>query len=243
MFCHENWLTQRYGPKLYSEEDEELIIRDFFHDRRGGYFADIGSGHFRNHSTTYYLEKALGWHGLAVDANCAFGDDYSLYRRHTRFFCYFVGAKSDTRVEFFIQPANLRLSTGDAALASRWFTFQKTSVPSITLDDLLNLAGAAHIDFLSMDIERGEPAALSGFDIERYRPEFVCIESYPEVREQILDYFFRFRYVIVRTYDGLDSRNLYFAPRERAAGPAETSPLLEFRLKRTSIRSNSAGEF
>jgi hypothetical protein len=40
-FCvaRTNWLAEKYGPKLFSENNEELIIRDFFSDRRGGRFA------------------------------------------------------------------------------------------------------------------------------------------------------------------------------------------------------------
>lgn len=48
------------GKKLYSQYDEELIIRDFFNDRRGGVFVDVGCYHYKDISTTYYLEKHLG---------------------------------------------------------------------------------------------------------------------------------------------------------------------------------------
>ena len=54
------------GEKLYSQHDEELLIRHFFGDRRGGFFLDVGAGHYRRNSTTYYLEKHLGWSGVAV---------------------------------------------------------------------------------------------------------------------------------------------------------------------------------
>ncbi len=38
------------GKKFYSEYNEELIIRDFFNDRRGGIFVDIGCAHYKNGS-------------------------------------------------------------------------------------------------------------------------------------------------------------------------------------------------
>lgn len=34
------------GQKLYSQHDEELIIRHFFDDRRDGFFVDVGSFHW-----------------------------------------------------------------------------------------------------------------------------------------------------------------------------------------------------
>jgi len=57
-----------YGEALYSQDDEETLIRAFFADHRGGSFLDVGAGDPIRDSTTYYLEKHLGWHGIAVDA-------------------------------------------------------------------------------------------------------------------------------------------------------------------------------
>ena len=63
-----------------------------------------------------------------------------------------------------------------------------------------------------MDIELSEPKALAGFTIERFKPELVCIEAHPEVRQQILDYFARHQYVVVAKYLRADDKNLYFTP-------------------------------
>ena len=64
----DDWLRQRYGPSKWSYNAEEWIVRDFFEDRRDGIFVDIGSADARTSSNTYYLESALGWSGVAVDA-------------------------------------------------------------------------------------------------------------------------------------------------------------------------------
>ena len=79
-------LVQKYGPKLYSQGNEELVIRDFFQDRRGGVFVDIGASQYKTNSTTYYLEHHLEWTGIAVDAICDYRKDYEIYRKGTRFF-------------------------------------------------------------------------------------------------------------------------------------------------------------
>jgi hypothetical protein len=63
-----------------------------------------------------------------------------------------------------------------------------------------------------MDIELSEPKALAGFDIRRFKPQLVCIEAHPEVRQQILDYFAANRYVIIGKYLRADDKNLYFMP-------------------------------
>jgi hypothetical protein len=56
------------GKALYSQGKEELIIRDFFKDRRDGVYVDLGCWQWETASTTLYLERHLGWSGLAIDA-------------------------------------------------------------------------------------------------------------------------------------------------------------------------------
>ena len=76
----------RTQKKLYSQNDEELIIRDFFGDRKGGFFVDVGCADYRYNSTTYYLEKHLNWSGIAVDALDEYRQGYFNNRPNTKFF-------------------------------------------------------------------------------------------------------------------------------------------------------------
>lgn len=211
-----DWLYEIHGPKFYSQRNEELIIRDFFYDRRNGFFVDVGASHYKDFSTTYYLEKVLGWTGIAVDAGPDYAPLYRKHRKNTRFFCFFVADKSDALVDFFMSPLNKFLSSSSEEwlieVPKKPIPYQKTQVPTITLDDLLGRAGILGFDFLSMDIELAEPAALAGFSIEKHRPSLVCIEVHKQVQQEILDYFSRHHYKIIRRYEGLDPLNLYFTP-------------------------------
>lgn len=90
---------------------------------------------------------------------------------------------------------------------------REVEVETITLDDLLDREGVERIDFLSMDIEQGEPAALAGFDIQRFGPRLVCIEAAPGVREAIQRYFDRNGYRRIESYLEHDARNWCFTPR------------------------------
>ena len=63
-----------------------------------------------------------------------------------------------------------------------------------------------------MDIEEPEPAALAGFDIERFRSELVCIEASPSIQAAILGYFRQHGYVRIDRYLEFDYVNWYFTP-------------------------------
>jgi len=201
--------------KLYSQKDEELIIRDFFDDRKGGFFVDVGSFHWRDYSTTYFLEKHLGWSGIAIDAQAGFAEGYKQNRPNTKFFSYAITDKSG-------ETLKLHLALGASSLDPEWHKkflkvgqedhqVRAVDVPTITLNDLLQQNGVEKIDFLSMDIEGAELAALAGFDIEKYRPELVCIEAGPERRERLAAYFDQHAYE--RIDEKRDYANWYFRPK------------------------------
>jgi FkbM family methyltransferase len=209
----------RYAPKVYSEGNEEVIIRHFFADRRNGFFLDVGAYHYKDKSNTYYLEKNLGWRGIAVDANAEFGPGYLENRPNTRFFALFVSDRSDDKADFYIvrDPGHLTKSTAVPSFIEGRQS-EKIAVPTIRLDDLLAKLGVTKIDFFSLDIELWEPHALAGFDIEKYRPILVCVEAHPPVRQQLLKYFGEHSYMRLDQYLLFDKRNWYFAPE---AGPHE----------------------
>jgi hypothetical protein len=165
----------------------------------------------------------LGWSGIAIEPLRQFEADYATHRPLTRFFPYFVADKSDEQVRMYTLPENFLVASSDRTFVER-FGEDPTEVvtPTITLNDLFEREKVTAVDFMSMDIELSEPRALAGLDIDRYRPTLVCIEAHPEVRQQILDYFTRHRYVIVGKYLRIDDSNLYFTPLE--SQPAAAPP-------------------
>jgi FkbM family methyltransferase len=208
---------QRYGPDHYSEREEEWLIRDYFNDRRGGFFVDVGANHYRHASKTYYLESKLQWSGLAIEPQEEFGPEYAQYRTRTRFLPFFVSDVSNETARLYILEKKSMVASADGAFVQKFGKpAEVRPVPTIRLTDLLDAHGIRNVDFLSMDIELHEPRALEGFDIERFRPSLVCIEALLPVRQQILTYFAKHHYVLVGKYVWVDLENLYFAPLDRA---------------------------
>jgi len=204
-------LRKKYGPERSTQNFEEWIIRDYFQDRRGGTFLDVGANHYQRENNTYYLETSLGWSGIAIDALPEFGPDYVAHRPRTRFVALFASDTVGGKVQFFVPPGNNLVAS-----SSREFTIREgeegraIEVPTTTLNAVLDQAQISRVDFMSMDIELAEPKALAGFDIDRFQPAFVCIEAHPDVRQEILNYFASHRYVLAGKYLRADPLNLYF---------------------------------
>lgn len=211
-------MLYRYFPKPLSQGYEEVLIRDYFQDRRDGFLLDVGASHFRDRSTTHYLDVALGWRGIAVDAIAEFAEGYALHRPRTKYFAAFVSDRSDENVDFIVNRENSRLSTADEKTASYFKgATEVRELSTVTLDDLLDAEGVREIDLLSMDIELWEPKALAGFDIERFRPELVVIEFHEPIRDQLKEYFASHGYAQIEKYTRWDGRNAYYVPADDLA--------------------------
>ena len=205
-------LEQRYGPSKHSEHADEWILKDFFGDRRAGVFVDVGANDYQRFSNTYYLETARGWSGLAIEPQAKFAADYTAHRPRTTFVPLFVSDESNREAVLHV-PSNDLVASGDDSFA-RSFSgpTTPTRVNTATLDDILDRFGVTQVDFLTMDIELAEPAALKGFSIRRFNTRLACVEAHPSVRQRILDYFAANGYVVAGKYLRADDANLWFVP-------------------------------
>lgn len=205
---------------LYSTGREELIIRDFFQDRRGGFFLDVGCAHPIKASNTFYLEKHLGWSGMAVDALPELALKWRRNRPASKFFNYLVTDHLDTTEAFYRAESRVKdissVEKPAAGPGGKPVRSEEIRVPTITLTKLLERNGVSRIDFLSMDIEGHEPLALAGFDVERFRPQLACVEAKPRNRERIQKYFAGHGYRQLDRYLEYDKTNYYFAPKPQA---------------------------
>lgn len=203
---------QRYGPRE-SQFGEEWLIRDFFQDRRAGVFVDVGAADARKWSTTYRLETLLGWSGVAIEPQPQYGEGFARLRPRTRLIQAFVSDKAGSSQVLWIPEKYPGLATFDRRyLDSLGLKSAPLEVPTVTLTQVLEKEGVSVVDFLSMDIEQAEPQALTGFDIDRFKPALVCIEAHDATRQWILDYFARHDYVLVGRYSRLDPVNYWFVP-------------------------------
>ncbi|MBU6162479.1 MAG: FkbM family methyltransferase [Myxococcales bacterium] len=68
------------------------------------------------------------------------------------------------------------------------------------------------VDFVSLDIEEHEPAALRAFDLQRYAPRLLCIEAHGRTQDAIYEWMVTHGYRRIDSYLAYDSVNWYFEP-------------------------------
>lgn len=218
---HIFFLLRRYGPirffqfaasELYarvwryrvvhsfSQSGEDLILDRFTGHKNRGLYVDIGAyDPYRFSNTMRFYER--GWRGINIEPD------------HERFKRFLFSRSKDTNLNigiankkgsltyFIIDPPTL--STFVQAQAKEYvksgFVLKETKkIPVAPLTEVLaKHAGNKHIDFLTLDVEGFEMDVLKSNDWERFRPEFLCIETAVKNKKKIEGFLKKTDYALV----------------------------------------------
>lgn len=167
----------------FSISGEDLVLRKQFKEKllRGepGFYADFGSADPRIGSNTY-LYYACGWNGICVDANPDIAPAYKVYRPRDTFINAAI-APNDAPAFFAKGIGNVGSSRIVTTAQAPSDAFEQPAPVSntISLRDVFDrhLPSGQKIDFMSMDLEGGEPWALRSNDWGKYRPEVIVLET------------------------------------------------------------------
>lgn len=143
-------------------------------------------------SNTYYLERFRGWTGVLIEPIPTLAEQCKTRRPKSRVYqCALVGDEHPT-AEVVVTYADM---FSEIAVDGRprpqsvwdWDEPYDIAVPARTLSDVLTDARTAHVDFLSLDVQGFEAAALSGLDLERWAPRIMLIEIVDDDAQRAVD--------------------------------------------------------
>ena len=206
--------------KLYSFFDEELIIRDFFQDRKGGFFVDVGCAWPIKANNTYYLEKHLGWTGIGIDALNDYAAKWKEKRPNSKFFNFLVTENSEGSGSFYksermgLSSTNQKVANGSQFPMGSRAKAEEIQVPKVCLNDLFDREGIKKIDLLALDIEGHELKALEGLDLERFSPELIVVETGFDFKGKLTKYLKKHGYQKIQRYEPFDEINTYYSRKQ-----------------------------
>jgi FkbM family methyltransferase len=156
---------------------EKQLVWEFFGRRPGGFFVEVGANDPRSGSQTWLLEQN-GWRGILVEPQAALCEKLRRERKNSTVFQVACSGPEREGEAVLHIGAESGVSTLEKQRDSHGTQFIGTErVRITTLDKVLNEAGAASIDFLSLDVEGHEIEVMRGFDFEKFRPELILIED------------------------------------------------------------------
>ena len=226
-----------------SQNGEDRWLDSHFGGRRSGFFVEVGAYDGVRLSNTYHFEKN-GWTGVLVEADPEMAERCRRERPRSLTFQCAVGAPDTTgEISFFKVAGGEAYSTTSLTAAHRdrldrlGLSWKEVRVPVRTLDSILEEAHASRIDFVSIDVEGGEFAVLRGFDIRRWKPGVVIVETNTAVRDRdIRRYFVSNGYAYHRSIDVND----FYLPAENGAVPGgvlDATRYLQHRVARRLART------
>jgi FkbM family methyltransferase len=168
-----------------SQAGQDAVVDALFRGKEGGTFADIGGFDGVKGSNTLFFEQRRGWTGLLVEP---VPEQRAKAARARRCPCLpFAVAAEDGEADFIAVRAGFTQMSGlagsyDPHLLARVRADPRhreaaLRVETRTLSRLLTEAGLPHPDFVSLDVEGGEEAALRAFPFERHRVGAWAIEN------------------------------------------------------------------
>jgi FkbM family methyltransferase len=137
-------------------------------------------------------------------------------RPRSKFFSYLVSTTSGDNATFYKSEdtgiSSVHPHSADGTSFGPFFgkTMQteEIHVPTISLNDLLDHEGINSINLLSIDVEGHEMEVLAGFDLNRFSPDLIVIETWD--KEPVLQHLGRYGYHPIKRYAPLDKVNMYF---------------------------------
>ena len=160
--------------KSYSGNYVDLVIEEFFKNKKKGIYIDVGCRHPFISNNTYKLYKK-GWRGINIDLDYTFIDSFNFHRPNDCNMNVAVSDKIGTQKMYFHHERSsintLEVTRGNRASETR-------DVKTTTLNNIIeNSKFSDHqIDFISIDVEGFELNVLKGFDLKKYKPKILTIE-------------------------------------------------------------------
>jgi len=197
--------------KSYSQEGEDMVLNKLLEGEKNGFYIDIGAHHPKRFSNTYFFYKK-GWSGINIDAKPGSMRFFNKDRPRDTNIEVGVSSKEET-INFYIfnEPA---LNTFDENLANsrtndKYYIIETISVKCMTLNDILiqYLPANIKISFLTIDIEGYDLKVLATNDWNKYRPEYLIVESYELYVDKVIENNI-YKYLIDKNYK-LISKSYY----------------------------------
>ena len=167
----------------YSQWGEDIFIKDYFRDKKKGFYVDIGSFHPIMYNNTCGLFN-IGWSGINIDLNQTSIDLFNIIRPNDHNICAALSEKSEKRDIFFdnhFSPVNT-ISKSFYETSNKNISFKnliKKEVKTKTFNDVIgSISNIPKINFLNIDCEGHDYSVLKSIDLELYNPELVCIETH-----------------------------------------------------------------
>ncbi|TLG71586.1 FkbM family methyltransferase [Methylocystis sp. B8] len=170
----------------YAQNFEDVMLERAFTDIAKGFYVDVGAWDPDLESVTRHFYER-GWSGVNVEPNPHYFERLSARRPRDSNMRVAVGSRPGRASMTMIHGTGM--STLNPDIASRHehpdHQHEEVEVEVRTLDRIFEELGPQEVHFLKIDCEGAEADVINGFDLKRFRPWIVVVEStLPRTRDE-----------------------------------------------------------
>ena len=157
---------------------EDLFIKNYYKNKKKGFYVDVGAYHPLEGSNTHLLYKK-GWTGLNIDINYYSIKIFNFLRKNDLNIHSGISNKKTKLTMYYRKEINM-LNTLDEKIAKIHFRngYSKRIIKVNTLNFFIskNFKKLDKIDFMNIDVEGVELDVLKSLNFKAYKPKLICIE-------------------------------------------------------------------
>lgn len=180
---------QHFGHITYSQNGEDLFICNIFQQlgiEKPSYL-DLGAHHPTRISNTQLL-YLRGSRGVNVEANPGLIAEFEKLRPQDKTICAALSVEGGEK-PFYMWDGESGRNTFCYDEVRRYqaesnrMVMATLKMPTITLDQLIEMIGGKYPDFLNCDLEGLDFAILDSADFSKSKPKVICVEKRDSARQ------------------------------------------------------------
>jgi len=164
------------SDRFYAQYDEDKVLAHIFARTEQGTCLEVGANDGISLSNTYYFEQ-LGWRCILIEPNRDCCNKIRSWRRASLFECAASEKEGSAVLHVGSGSDDVYSSLDIEQLAASRDRYRPVVVRTRTLDSMLEEAGVASLNFVTIDVEGHEYQALQGFSLDRWKPRLVLVED------------------------------------------------------------------
>jgi FkbM family methyltransferase len=163
----------------YSQFGEDITAANLFRNVDSGFYVDVGAHHPLRLSNTAELH-IRGWQGVNVEPRQEGIRLFQQYRPHAINVRMAIHNELDTVTLYKFRGGRINtILPGRAeSLKATKEPVGEEVVPALSLNGLFeeHVPEGVHVHYLSVDIEGYDTEAILAFDLNRFKPDVICVE-------------------------------------------------------------------
>lgn len=163
----------------YSQFGEDIVAQNALNQVQNGFYVDVGAYDPLKLSNTALLH-IRGWDGINVEPRAEAIERFNRLRPHATNLRMAIHNELDsvTLHKFRGGKIDTVLPDRAQALSNTKEVTGEEVVPAMSLNALFDryVPDGVHVNYLSVDIEGYDEEAILAFDLDRHRPDVVCVE-------------------------------------------------------------------